>query len=176
MFVHKLFQNLMLIASLVVVPVITKADNLFAELSYLDMDVSVGSQTYSPTLSKVAIGWQIDERFSAEFHTSISSSDDQVNTLSAEVTNLQALMLRYGSPIAENSHFYLALGVSNLELDVNGVVTQSSESYGDVAWGFGLQERLQSAEGLWVSFEFLEYYRNEDLAITSYSLGLRYDF
>ena len=152
------------------------ASGLFVDLSYVGTSISIADQEFQPALTQLGLGWQFTERFSVEVLQATSDSDDQVLTVTSEVESMSTVLLRYGSPVNSDVNAYVIAGYTELNLLMNGASLQTNENYSGNSWGFGFEERLSNDGGLRLRFDYINHYRQGELTVNSYQLGLRYVF
>lgn len=139
--------------------------------------IGVADSDFGTPLITGVIGWWGWPGIGLELELGKSISDDAVNNLSLEVSSLTSANLRLESPATDGIAAYALFGLSRTSMDTsfsNGVSGNKKSFFRGARAAFGLT--IQATRQVVVDAAFTHHLYDEDIAINSFRLGLRYDF
>lgn len=155
-----------------------RADGLYAEVgaTYITAD-----DTYTklhPVLPKAKLGYAITPNYMIELQYAGNNDDkDEITNATLEIDNISAAYLRLDSGLHAGFRMYVLIGQAETNLTATGMggLDRADGKYSDFSWGVGIEDNYWS-EGIFLTLEYTEYYKEDDVSIAGASLGLKYAF
>jgi len=145
-------------------------DPVLAEDAFLN---SIGSEGFNPSALVVKAGYELFSFVAVEMRlgTGITSGKRESFDIKREV-DVGTLYGGYLKLQAGHKEFnpYLMVGVTSLELDLNGPVASTDGDDDDISYGIGVEAAL--SEKLYFNLEYMQYYDKDDITGRAIGIGL----
>ena len=166
----------------------------------LDFDTSVGDFDFdwtTPALM-VNVGYQINPYFAVEGRVGIGVSDDSDDlilisgnpptSIDAEIESYFGVFGRVGMPAGEVFYPYIQVGYGSLKVDGGGEGTSGEGNtvrvididFDESEFAYGIGANFNFTETMSGNLEYMNYYDDDvdgdDIELSGFSLGLRFDF
>lgn len=121
------------------------------------------------------LGSHLNENFSGEVRLGLGLGDDTVRSglleYDVELKSLVGGYLRLGAPIGDNLHPYAVLGFTRTELKVSqNFLGNNTDSDTDVSYGLGVD--LDLDRNLSLNVEYMNYFDDDDLEVSGFSISI----
>lgn len=150
----------------------------YGELGYARTGVEITDIDFNPAIARISVGGWLKEGVGMEISHAVSASDDSVQGLDIDVSQLTTLVLRLQSPEELGIKAYMLLGYSAFTLDGTrgNAGFPGEEDFSGPMAALGFLFPLRAAAPLSISLEYSQHFSDDDLDLNMLAAGIRYGY
>lgn len=150
------------------------ADTFYAGLGFSKMDFDDSFDSVSPTNFFLRGGIILTENFDVGMEMNLTMSADEIQGVDFEV-DTYSLFGRLVLPLSESIRLYGKAGTANTEITASNGGYSLSFDDDDLMYGAGVEVGL-GPDSPYLDIDYTQYYDDDSVETTAFSVGLGYRF